>query len=288
MKRLLINLLSPRAFGMLSPRAFGMLSPRVFGMLSPRALGMLLILSLLLVTGCTSDSQSPVNVPTFDLGLQVGTSNDPQAVSSGLQILLLLSVLSLAPALLVMVTAFTRIIIVLSFVRNALAVPQVPPNQVIIGLSLFLTFFVMAPTWNQVNQEALQPYLNGEIDQRTAYEQAIVPVREFLFRQTRERDLALFVHLADLPRPETRDDVPTYVLIPAFIISELKTSFQMGVIIFVPFLVIDMVVASALMSMGMMMLPPSLISLPFKLLLFVMVDGWHLVVRSLVSSFGSG
>ncbi len=248
--------------------------------------GLLLLVIILLTTGCAGDN--PISVPTFDLGVQSGSSNDPQAVSSGLQILLLLTVLSLAPALLVVVTAFTRIVIVLSFVRNALAVPQVPPNQVIIGLSLFLTFFVMAPTWQQINEQAVQPYLKGEIDQRTAYEQGIVPVREFLFKQTRERDLALFVHLAHLSRPQTRDDVPTYVLIPAFIISELKTAFQMGVIIFVPFLIIDMVVASVLMSMGMMMLPPSLISLPFKLLLFVMVDGWHLIVRSLIVSFGGG
>jgi flagellar biosynthetic protein FliP len=187
-----------------------------------------------------------------------------------------------------MVTAFTRIVIVLSFVRSALAVPQVPPNQVLIGLAMFMTFFVMAPTWNQINQQALQPYLNGDIDQQTAYEVGIKPLRQFLFRQTRERDLALFIHLSDLPRPENRDDVPTYVLIPAFVISELKTAFQMGILIFVPFLVIDMVVASALMSMGMMMLPPSIISLPFKLLLFVMVDGWHLIVRSLLMSFGGG
>jgi flagellar biosynthetic protein FliP len=187
-----------------------------------------------------------------------------------------------------MVTAFTRIVIVLSFVRSALAVPQLPPNQVLIGMSLFLTFFVMAPTWNQINEQALQPYLNGELDQKTAYERGIEPVRGFLLRQTRERDLALFVDLAKLPRPKTPQDIPTYVLVPAFIISELKTAFQMGVIIFIPFLIIDMVVSSALMSMGMMMLPPSMISLPFKLLLFVMVDGWHLIVRSLVMSFGNG
>lgn len=246
-------------------------------------LALLLLVILLLTTGCASDG-----VNNIDLGGQSIDLNNPQVVGSGLQIMLLLTVLSLAPAVLVMVTAFTRIVIVLSFVRNALAVPQLPPNQVIIGMSLFLTFFVMAPTWNQVNAQALQPYLRGEIDQQAAYDKGIVPVREFLFGQTRERDLALFVELSDLSRPKTRDDIPTYVLIPAFIISELKTAFQMGVIIFVPFLVIDMVVASALMSMGMMMLPPSIISLPFKLLLFVMVDGWHLIIRSLVMSFSGG
>jgi flagellar biosynthetic protein FliP len=252
------------------------------------AIGLLLIIVMILLTTTGCAGENTASVPTFEFGVEVNNSEDPQAISGGLQILLLLTILSLAPALLIMVTAFTRIVIVLSFVRNALAAPQVPPNQVLIGLSLFLTFFVMAPTWNQINQQALQPYLDGEINQQTAYEVGITHVRQFLFRQSRERDLALFVHLADLPRPETRDDVPTYVLIPAFIISELKTAFQMGLIIFVPFLVIDMVIASALMSMGMMMLPPSLISMPFKLLLFVMVDGWHLIVRSLITSFGAG
>jgi flagellar biosynthetic protein FliP len=241
---------------------------------------------LLLATGCAGDNAA--DAPSLSLNLQLGAENSPQAMGTGLQILLALTVLSLAPAMLVMVTAFTRIVIVLSFVRNALAVPQVPPNQVIIGLALFLTFFVMAPTWNQINQEALQPYLRGEMDQQAAYERGLAPVREFLFRQTRERDLALFVQMSGLPRPDARDDVPTYVLIPAFVIGELKTAFQMGVLIFIPFLVIDMVVASALTSLGMMMLPPSLISLPFKILLFVMVDGWHLIARSLMNSFGPG
>lgn len=250
-----------------------------------RLVPLLLLVSLLLV-GCASDN--PTAIPPVKFNFELGQESSPQVMSTGLQILLALTVLSLAPAILVMLTAFTRIVIVLSFVRNALSVPQVPPNQVIIGLALFLTFFVMAPTWNQINQEALQPYLAGEIDQQTAYDRAIVPIREFLFRQTRERDLALFVQMSGSPRPQSRADVSTYVLIPAFIISELKTAFQMGIIIFVPFLIIDMVVASALTSLGMMMLPPSLISLPFKILLFVMVDGWHLVARSLMTSFGPG
>jgi flagellar biosynthetic protein FliP len=244
----------------------------------------LLLLIGLCLAGCASDS--PTAIPPMKFNFELGQDSSPQMMSTGLQILLALTVLSLAPAVLVMLTAFTRIVIVLSFVRNALSVPQVPPNQVIIGLALFLTFFVMAPTWNQINQEALQPYLSGEIDQQTAYDRAIVPIREFLFRQTRERDLALFVQMSGAPRPQSRDDISTYVLIPAFVISELKTAFQMGIIIFVPFLIIDMVVASALTSLGMMMLPPSLISLPFKILLFVMVDGWHLVARSLMTSFG--
>ena len=261
-------------------------TPRKARALRLLRLAPLLLVIGLLVTGCAGDN--PGAIPPMRFNLELGPDSSPQVMSNGLQILLALTVLSLAPAVLVMLTAFTRIVIVLSFVRNALSVPQVPPNQVIIGLALFLTFFVMAPTWNQLNQEALQPYLRGEIDQQVAYERGIGPVREFLFRQTRERDLALFVEMSGLPRPESRADVPTYVLIPAFIISELKTAFQMGIIIFIPFLIIDMVVASALTSLGMMMLPPSLISLPFKILLFVMVDGWHLIARSLMTSFGPG
>ncbi|GAB4435788.1 MAG: flagellar type III secretion system pore protein FliP [Anaerolineae bacterium] len=236
----------------------------------------------LLVTGCAPQEITPA---TFNLGGEFAQAAEPQ-MSSGVQIILLVTLLSLAPAILVSITAFTRIVIVLSFVRTALAAQQVPPNQVIIGLALFLTFFVMAPTWNNIYTEALQPYMNQEISQEDAAAIGLGHIRTFLFRQTRERDIALFVNLADVPRPQAPDDVPTYVLVPAFVISELKTAFQMGLIIFIPFLIIDMVVASALMSMGMMMLPPSLISLPFKLLLFVMVDGWHLIVRSLVISFG--
>lgn len=206
-------------------------------------------------------------------------------MSLALQILFLLTVLSLAPAILIMVTSFTRTVIVLSIVRNALGTQQVPPTQVIIGLSLFLTFFVMAPTWNQVYTEALHPYLSGEIGQDVALERAVSPVRDFMFAQTSEADIGLFVSLGAMDRPRNPDDVPTHVLIPAFVLGELKKAFQMGFVIYLPFLVIDIVVASTLMSMGMMMLPPVMISLPFKLLLFVLVDGWQLVVKSLVTSF---
>jgi flagellar biosynthesis protein FliP len=184
-----------------------------------------------------------------------------------------------------MLTSFTRTVIVLSLIRNAIGVPQLPPNQVLIGLSLFLTFFVMAPTWNQINATAIQPYMAGQLRQSEAFDLAVNPVRDFMLKQTREKDLALFINLAKVERPRVADDIPTYVIVPAFVISELKTAFQMGFLIFVPFLVIDIVVSSALMSMGMLMLPPVLISLPFKLLLFVMVDGWHLIARSLVQSF---
>lgn len=241
--------------------------------------GILLLVSAL-VAGCTVES-SPSG---FSISLD-GTPGSPGAPVA-VQVLVLLTVLSLAPALLVMVTSFTRIIIVLAFIRSAVGIPQLPPNQVLIGLALFLTFFVMAPTWNAVNKQAIEPYMAGQISQEQALEQGLGPLREFMLRQAREKDLALFVYLAGLERPRTPDDVPTYVLVPAFIISELKTAFQMGFIILIPFLVIDLVVSSVLMTVGMMMLPPVMISMPFKVLLFVLVDGWHLLVGSLVASFG--
>ena len=204
---------------------------------------------------------------------------------SVVQLLLIITVLSLAPAILVLMTSFTRIVVVLSFVRNALGTQQLPPTQVIIGLSLFLTYFVMAPTFTQLNAEALQPYMANEITQEQALENAEQPLRNFMFHQTREKDLELFVSMSKIERPQTYSDIPTHVLIPAFVISELKTAFQMGFAIFIPFMIIDMIVASTLMSMGMMMMPPMMISLPFKILLFVLVDGWSLVVKSLVTSF---
>lgn len=222
-------------------------------------------------------------LPKLSVGLD--TAKSPQDVSSSLQIVFILTILSLAPALLVMVTSFTRIIIVLSFTRSAIGTQQVPPNSVLIGLALFLTFFTMWPVWSQVNNDSLQPYLRHEITFDQAADKGIQPVRNFMFDQVREKDLALFVNLAHIDRPKTEKDVPTYVLIPAFLISELKTAFSIGFLIFIPFLVIDMVISVTLMSMGMMMLPPILISLPFKILLFVLVDGWHLIVRALAMSF---
>ena len=224
-------------------------------------------------------------IPVPNINIGVGNANNPKDMAASLQIVFLLTVLSLAPSILVMMTAFTRTIVVLSFLRSALATQQTPPNQVLIGLALFLTFFIMAPTWNQVNRDALQPYLQAKITQEQAYDKAITPVRDFMFKQTREQDLGLFIKLSNLKRPKTYDDVPTYVLIPSFVISELKTAFQIGFILFIPFIVIDMIVASSLLSMGMMMLPPMMISLPLKILLFVMVDGWHLLIRSLVMSY---
>ncbi|HEY8495578.1 MAG TPA: flagellar type III secretion system pore protein FliP [Limnochordales bacterium] len=221
--------------------------------------------------------------PRIELG--VASAEGPADVALTLQIVALLTVLTLAPAILVMLTSFTRIVVVLSFVRSALALQQMPPNQVIIGLALFLTFFTMAPTWQAVYEQGVQPYLAGQLSEAEAFQQAMGPLREFMLQHTRERDLELFVELSGGPRPVTEDDLPTHVIIPAFVISELRTAFQLGFILFIPFLVIDMVVASTLMSMGMLMLPPVMISLPFKVLLFVMVDGWHLITRSLLVSF---
>jgi len=245
-----------------------------------RKLGLIAVLGLLLV-GCAPEAQ--LTVP--GVSVTVNQPQGPQQVVGSIQLLLLITVLSLAPAVLILMTGFTRIVIVLSIIRSAIGTPQIPPNQVVVGLALVLTLFVMAPVWGTIHQEALQPYLQGQIDQQTAADRAIQPLRAFMLRQTREKDLSLFLALSNQPPPATPDDVPTSAIIPAFVISELKTAFQMGFILFVPFLIIDIVVSSALLSMGMMMLPPSLVSLPFKLLLFVMVDGWYLVVRSLVMSF---
>jgi len=225
------------------------------------------------------------SIPIPKFGIEVESAESPQEVALSLQILALLTILTLAPAILILMTSFTRIIVVFSFLRNALATQQMPPNQVLVGLALFLTFFVMSPVWGDINQTALQPYLQGEITQETAYDNAIKPLREFMLNQTREKDLALFVNLSSSSKPNTLEDIPTHVVIPAFAISELKTAFQIGFIIYIPFIVIDMVVASTLMAMGMMMLPPMMISLPFKLLLFILVDGWNLVVESLLMSF---
>jgi flagellar biosynthesis protein FliP len=222
-------------------------------------------------------------LPSITVG--VGQAADPGQTSTALQILLVLTVLSMAPAILLMTTAFIRIVVVLSFVRQAMGTQQMPPNQIIIGLALFLTFFVMAPVFTQVNENALQPYLDKKISQEQALTAAVTPMREFMFKQTKETELELLMEIAGQPAPENMEDVPTMTLIPAFMLSELKRAFQIGFMVYIPFLVVDMVVASVLMSMGMMMLPPVIISLPFKLLLFVLVDGWNLVVSSLVQSF---
>ena len=224
-----------------------------------------------------------IPLPTFQLGME--DVDEPGKVSSALQILFLLTILTLAPSILIMTTSFARIIIVLSFLRQAMGTQQTPPTQVLIGLGLFLTLFVMGPTWSEINKNALQPYLNEEISQIDALKLAEAPLKSFMLAQTREKDLSLFVNLDDGERGSD-SEVEIQSLIPAFIISELKTAFQIGFLIYIPFLILDMVVASILLSMGMMMLPPVLISLPFKLMLFVMVDGWYLIVGSIIRSFG--
>jgi flagellar biosynthetic protein FliP len=217
--------------------------------------------------------------------LSVQPDGQPQEVSSGVQLLVLLSVLTLAPSILMLATSFTRIVIVLSLLRNAIGTPTVPPNQVLIGLALLLTFFIMAPVYQVIDQTALQPYVNGEINQDEAFDRAAQPLRTFMFDQTRQKDIELFLEINGQGRPDKLDDIPTVVLLPAFVLSELRTAFIMGFVIYIPFLIIEMVVSTVLLSMGMMMLPPSLISLPFKLLLFIMVDGWYLIARSLTMSF---
>ncbi len=240
-----------------------------------------LILIILLSVAPESAEARELALPSVNIDLNAD-EDDPGALGTGIRLLLVLTVLAVAPALLLMVTSFTRIVIVLSFVRNALATQQMPPNQVLIGLALFMTVFVMTPVWQQVYADAWVPLQNGEATMEVAYARATVPVRAFMLTYTRERDLELFLSFADSEPPDSPDDVPLYALVPAFAISELKTAFQMGFLVFLPFIVIDMVVASTLMSMGMLMLPPMMISLPFKVLLFVMVDGWHLVMKSIL------
>ena len=225
----------------------------------------------------------------YSITLSVPDNDDSTSLSSTLQMLLLLTVISLAPSILILVTCFTRIIVVLHFVRSALSTQTTPPNQVLIGLALFLTFFIMSPVFSRINTEAIQPMSNGEITAEEAFEKGLDPLREFMFKETRTKDLSLFADIAGINTEdnpiESTDDIPTSVLIPAFIISELRTAFIIGFIIYLPFIIIDMVVSSTLMSMGMMMLPPTVISMPFKILLFVLADGWNLIVGNLVKTF---
>ena len=228
-------------------------------------------------------SVEALSLPSIQLG--VDDVEEPEKVSSALQILFLLTILTLAPSILILTTSFARIVIVLSFLRQAMGTQQTPPTQILIGLGLFLTLFVMGPTWTEINNKALQPFLKEEISQTDALKKAEMPLKTFMLRQTREKDLSLFVDISG-DQPTTNQEIDIRSVIPAFIISELKTAFQIGFLIYIPFLILDMVVASILLSMGMMMLPPVLISLPFKLMLFVMVDGWYLTVGSLMRSFG--
>jgi flagellar biosynthetic protein FliP len=240
---------------------------------------------LVLIGAQTLFAQGQPDLPLPRVTFGVDKAQSVEDISVTLELVALLTILSLAPSIIIMLTCFTRIVIVLNFVKQALGTQNAPPNQMVMGLSLFLTFFVMAPTFNRINEEALQPYLAKEIDYQMGIDKAVKPIREFMLRQTSEHDLALFIRASRLPNPNTIEDLGMWTIIPAFIISELKTAFIIGFLIYIPFLVIDMSVASILMSMGMMMLPPMMVSMPFKLILFVMVDGWSLIVQQLLLSF---
>jgi len=220
------------------------------------------------------------------VNLQIGNGNDRENLSTAIQIVIVMTLLTLAPSLIMLMTSFTRIVIVLGFVRTALGVPSAPANQLLIGISMFLTFFIMAPVWQQIQDQAINPYMNEQINSNEAMDRAVEPVRNFMLRQTRPGEVDFFLDLAGMGRTDL-NELPMRVVLPAFVISELRTAFQMGFLIFIPFLVIDFLVASTLMSMGMMMMPPTMVALPLKLLLFVLVDGWQLVVRSLVQSFAA-
>ncbi|WP_028561422.1 flagellar type III secretion system pore protein FliP [Paenibacillus pinihumi] len=244
----------------------------------------LLTLLLLLIVPLLSSYAFAEPLPSVNI--EIGNGGE-QPGTSALSLLLIITVLSIAPAILVLMTSFTRIVIVLGFVRTSLGTPTMPPNQVIIGLALFLTFFVMAPTLGKVNDVALQPYLKGEMSQTEALSKAAEPMKEYMISYTRPKDLQLFMKYTKMESPANVQDIPISVLVPAYALSELKSAFNMGFIIFIPFLIIDMVVASVLMAMGMMMLPPVMISLPFKILLFILVDGWYLVIQSLLKGFAN-
>ncbi len=219
-----------------------------------------------------------------NMTINMGNLNEPKQVAGIIKVLLVMTSFTFLPGLLMVMTSFTRIIIVLSFARKAISSQQMPPNQILIGLAILITFFVMAPVFNQINKEAIQPFMQEEIEQGEAFERGIGPLKTFMAKQTREKDIALFYNIAQKERPDSLDNVPAHILLPAFVVSELKTAFQMGFVVYLPFIVIDMVVASVLTSMGMFMLPPMMISIPFKIVLFVLVDGWHLIIQSLVSS----
>ena len=256
------------------------LYPLPFSLWGLIGIGMVLILLLLVPTQAT---RSQV-LPKVTIGVE--KAREPGDVAVTLQILFLLTVLSLAPAIVMMMTSFTRIVIIFSLLRHALGTQQSPPTQVLIGLALFLTFFIMWPVGARIHEQALQPYLKGEISAEITFERGMQPLRTFMLKQTREKDLALFMNLAKMPKPQDSSEVPTHILIPSFIVSEFRIAFQIGFLIYIPFLMIDMVVATVLMSMGMLMLPPIMVSLPFKILLFVLVDGWYLIVDSVVAGFG--
>lgn len=234
----------------------------------------------------TAHAANTLPIPAIKVGID--RAQDPGDVAVALEVIALLTILSLAPSILILLTSFTRILIVFHFLRQAIGTQSAPPNQVLVSLALFITFFIMKPVWQDVYDNALSPYLDKQITYQTAFDRAAVPVKKFMLANTREKDIALFVKVSGDEKPRTRDDLSLLHLTPAFVISELQTSFIIGFVIYIPFLILDMVVASVLLSMGMMMLPPVMISLPFKLMLFVLVDGWNLIVGSLIKSFSGG
>lgn len=242
------------------------------------------MLGAMLAVFCTNTAvHAAVAFPTITVGMN--NANSPQEFTQGVQILVLLTILTLAPSIFIMCTAFIRIIIVLALTRQAVGTATLPPNQVLAGLALILTFFVMAPTFDKMNTTAIQPYMKNQITQQVALDKAITPLREFMIKHTEEKELALFLSMAKIEKPKDWKAVPTYTLIPAYVLSELKTAFKIGFVIFLPFLVIDIVVASILVSMGMLFLPPTTVAMPFKLILFVMIDGWYLVTKTLLEGF---
>ena len=243
----------------------------------------LLLLALVCFLFSMTSAEAAISLPNINIGMK--TASSPQEFTQGVQVLIMLTILTLAPSIIMMTTSFIRIVIVLSLTRQAIGTTTLPPNQVIIGLALILTFFVMSPTLTKINETAYQPYMKNIITQEQALSNSMVPIRDFMFKQTHEEELALFVKLSKIQKPKNKDDVPTYVLIPSFVLSELKTAFKIGFVIFLPFLVIDLVVASVLVSMGMMFLPPTTIAMPFKLIMFVLVDGWFLITKSLIEGF---
>lgn len=240
---------------------------------------------LFIITGYSFAQQQPTTIPFPKINLDVGAAQNGKDVSVTLQILLLMTVLSLAPSIIIMTTSYLRIIIVFHFLKSALGTQQMPPSQLLAGVALFITLFIMAPTWTKVNNDALKPLIDNKITMEEAYNKGIEPIRQFMFKQTRNEDMELFLGLSNQPRPNNRNEISTLVLIPAFVLSELRAGFIMGFFLFIPFIMIDMIISSILMSMGMMMMPPMMISLPFKILLFILVDGWNLIVGSLVRSF---
>ena len=242
-----------------------------------------LFIAFLMVVVCAASAYAQVSLPSINISME--TADNPQEFSKGLQVLIWLTVLTLAPSIIIMTTAFTRIVIVLSLVRQAVGTPSLPPSQVIVSLALILTFFIMSPTINEINSQAFQPYMSNKITQQTALKRGMEPLRSFMLKQTEQSDLALFIKMAKIERPKNTNDIPTYVVLPAFVISELKTAFKIGFLIFMPFLIIDIVVSSILVSMGMLFLPPVMISMPFKIILFVLIDGWHLITKALIVGF---